>query len=452
LDIPRLEADLGMEVYASESPGIGGRIRYLSQDFRVQEILTDGSRATFQPDVLQVTGWGRYLLCVLVKENWDTLVAIGKVAGCLGIDPDLIQIAGIKDANAVTAQHITLSRVPPEKVYGIEIRGVVIRPLRFVDQKLSPHLLFGNSFQIRLRNLEIDSQTMRRRIARIKDEIECFGGVPNFFGHQRFGTTRSITHLVGRYIVKRDFENAALAFLSKSSEFERSDSREARQYLSETHDFKGGLARFPRRLLYERLMLMHLAKHPRDYLGALHALPSKVCKLFVQAYQSLLFNRFLSERLENGFRLNKPEIGDYVVDLDELGLPSERCYSVTADNISAVKRKIGEGRAVIAIPLMGYKQLPSQGTQGMIEETILEKEGVKPSDFHIFEMPRAGSKGGLRPVLTPLLDFHSEELCQDPLNPGRLLVELGFTLHRGSYATVVLREFMKPRNVIEAGF
>ncbi|RLG97782.1 hypothetical protein DRO29_02415, partial [Candidatus Bathyarchaeota archaeon] len=39
-----------------------------------------------------------------------------------------------------------------------------------------------------------------------------------------------------------------------------------------------------------------------------------------------------------------------------------------------------------------------------------------------------------------------------PVNPSKFKVELDFTLLRGSYATVLLREVMKPRNVVEAGF
>ena len=35
---------------------------------------------------------------------------------------------------------------------------------------------------------------------------------------------------------------------------------------------------------------------------------------------------------------------------------------------------------------------------------------------------------------------------------GKQMMKLGFTLNRGSYATVVLREFMKPQDLIQAGY
>lgn len=447
MDVPKFEADLGIEVYASGSPGVGGKIRFLPEDFKVEEILIDGSKAPFQPSISELSGWGRYLLCVLTKRNLDTLMAIGRVAEHLRIDSDRIQIAGIKDAKAITAQHLTISGVSPEKICAIGNGEMTVRPLRFSDERLSPRLLFGNRFQIAIRALEHRRRTVDRRIERIWDDLRKLGGLPNFFGHQRFGTTRPITHLIGYCIVKRDFENAAFTFLSQTSEFEYPDSREARQYLSETRDFRYALKCFPERLFYERLMLKHLVKYPRDFLGAFRRLPLRLRKLFVQAYQSFLFNKLLSERMKQGIALNEPQIGDYVIDLDDLGLPTERYYEVTVDDLSMIKRKIDESEAGIALPLVGFKQPPPEGDQRKLEE-----ENISPHDFHIPEMREVSSPGGLRLILTPVIDFYSKEPCEDPLNPEKLMTELGFTLHRSSYATILLREFMKVRNIVKAGF
>jgi len=455
LNIPKLEEDLGIEVYASRSPGIGGKIRSLPEDFRVEEILIDGSKATVQPDVARVSGWGRYLLCILTKRNWDTLIALRKVAEYLGINLDRLQIAGIKDAKASTAQHITISGIPPEKILEIRIRDITVKPLRFVDQELSPHLLFGNNFHIAIRGLEQDKTTVEQRIEKIRGELETIGGLPNYFGHQRFGSKRPITHLVGYHIIRRNFEDAALAFLLKTSQFENPDSREARRRLNETQDFKAALNYFPERLIYEKLMLKHLAKYPRDFLGALNRLPLRLRKLFVQSYQSFLFNRFLSGRIKQGVPLNEPRVGDYVTDLDASGLPTESYDRVTDDNLSMLKRKVEEGKAGIAVPLIGFRQPLSQGAEGTSEETVLDKEGISPSDFHIPEMPSVSSSGGLRLISMPVIDLYSEEACEDPLNPNKLMIALSFTLHRGSYATTLLREFMKPQSdfdVISSGF
>ena len=435
---PKLEADLGIEFYASKTPGIGGKIRLIPKDFKVEEILTDGSEVKLQTEVPKVSGWGRYLLCILEKKNQDTLIAIRRIAESLDISPDRIKIGGIKDARALTAQHVTIAAMTPEKVSKISIRDITIRPVRFVDEELGAYLLLGNKFRIVIRAIHGDEATVKKRIENIRGELEELGGMPNYFGHQRFGTTRPITHKVGYYILKRDFEKAAMVFLSQTGSFEHPYNREARQHLIETQDFKTALKRFPRRLLYERLMLRHLAKYPRDFLGALHRLPTKLQKLFVQAYQSYLFNRFLSERIRQGIPLRKPQLGDHIIELDQLGLPTRICYKATEENLPEIKGKVDGGRAGIAIPLIGFKQPPSEGMQGRIEETI------HPEDFQIPQMLKASSPGGLRLVFTPIIDLQVREPLEDRLNPNRLMFELGFMLHRGSYATILLREFMKP--------
>ena len=71
-----------MEVYATQSRGIGGKIRHLLDDFVVEELLVDGSLAEVSPpvEVWEPTGEGNYLICVLVKRRWDTFLAVR--AGC----------------------------------------------------------------------------------------------------------------------------------------------------------------------------------------------------------------------------------------------------------------------------------------------------------------------------------------------------------------------------------
>ncbi len=113
--VPKLERELGMEAYACQSLGIGGRIRQLPEDFVVEEVLVDGTKAEVQPvEMPQPVGEGRYLICVLVKRDWDNFRAVKKVAKRMGISHKRVQIAGIKDAKALTAQHISIRGVTPE--------------------------------------------------------------------------------------------------------------------------------------------------------------------------------------------------------------------------------------------------------------------------------------------------------------------------------------------------
>ena len=279
------------------------------------------------------------------------------------------------------------------------------------------------------------------------------GGIPNFFGHQRFGTTRPITHLVGKAILEGDFEEAAMLFLAKPSVHEHPSSRSARTELQSTRDFKQALQNFPRQLRFERMMLRHLAEKPDDFAGAFTWLPVKLQALFVQAYQSYLFNRFLSERVKSGFSLNRAEAGDYVVNVERSGLPMVNVAKVVgAEAVTEANERVKAGRMRVALPLIGIKQKPSQGAMGHIERQILEEEGIRTENFRVNEISKVSGRGGLRAVLTPVQGFKLHGTSASAPDQNASQADLSFMLLRGSYATVFLREIMKPENPIKAGF
>ena len=454
MQVPPLEKVLGIETYATQSPGVEGRIRQLLDDFVVEELLVDGSLAEVS---LPVEGWepageGRYLICVLVKRRWDTFLAVREVAQRLRISQKRIRFAGIKDTKALTAQHISLQNVSPNRVLDVQIKDIKLYPQRFSKERVYSQLIKGNRFHITVRGIDHPASVIEKQTTNIQDEIESVGGVPNFFGHQRFGTIRPNTHQIGKHLTRGDVEKAALVFLAEPSVHEHPEAREARQRLQDTMDFGEALERFPRFLRYERFMLRHLAKYPNDYVGAFRELPRRLRKLFVQGYQSYLFNRFISERIRRGIPLDEPQIGDYAIRLDEHGLPTEEYDQATETNIQTIGQSVKEGKMCVAAPLVGTKQPPSKGVQGEIEQEILEAENVTPEKFNIPFMPEATAQGRVRAVLNPVWNLLQEEIAEDKENPGNQMMKLGFTLNRGSYATVLLREFMKPQDLIEAGY
>ena len=111
-----------------------------------------------------------------------------------------------------------------------------------------------------------------------------------------------------------------------------------------------------------------------------------------------------------------------------------------------------DGHTQLALPLIGANQSLSSGVQGEIERQIIEIEQVAPRDFFLSAMPALKFAGGLRSALAPIKELFLEEICKDNVNRSRSKIGLDFTLLKGSYATIVLREFMKTPNPIEAGF
>jgi tRNA pseudouridine13 synthase len=456
--VPKLERQIGIEVYATASLGIGGTIRQFVEDFVVREVLVDGSKAEINqsaqhPVLGSSLDKNRYLLCVLVKQNWDMFQAVRLIAEQLGISTKHIHFAGIKDAKAITAQHITIESATAEEIQKIQVKDIKICPIGYFRSKLSAYFLFGNNFHITIRAINHPKSTIKKRITKTIEELEAIGGVPNFFGHQRFGTTRPITHLVGKAIVKRNFRKAAMLFLAKPSLYEHPESRQAREQLHATQDFKQALKNFPKQLRYERLMLRQLAKKPDDYVGAFRRLPIRLRELFPQAYQSYLFNRFLSRRILCELPLSRAEVGDYVVNVEGSGLPMLKMPKIaSAEALTEINKKFDAGKMRLAIPLIGFKQRKSLGAQGEIENQILEEEGISQENFKISAMPEITARGELRTAITPLNNFSLNEIAEDSANPSKHKAEASFTLQRGSYATILLRELIKPRNPIKAGF
>jgi tRNA pseudouridine13 synthase len=294
---------------------------------------------------------------------------------------------------------------------------------------------------------------IEKRLAETMLELESVGGIPNFFGHQRFGTSRALTHLVGRAMVNGDFKEAAMLFLANPSPHEHPDSQRVREELQSNQDFARALESFPKQLRFERLMLRHLADEPNDFVGAFKQLPFKLQMLFVQSYQSYLFNRFLSARLASGLSLNAAEVGDYVVSVERSGSPMNKTGKLAeAGSLAEINELIKNGRLRVALPLVGFGQRLSEGKMGQVEKRILEEECVKRESFRVQEIPRISGKGKLRPIVSPIRAFKLESISQDEECVEERRVRMSFMLLRGSYATMLLREIMKPIDLIAAGF
>jgi tRNA pseudouridine13 synthase len=202
-------------------------------------------------------------------------------------------------------------------------------------------------------------------------------------------------------------------------------------------------------LRYERAMLNELVRGGEETLddvrfrAALAVLPRNLQKMFVHAYQAYLFNLIVSRRLERGLPFNEAMVGDVVCYHDERGLPDPaRVERVTAAKVDAINRLIRHGRAFVTAPLIGSDTEFAEGEVGELEREVLEAEAVSVGDFQLDNLPDLSSKGNRRPILVPVTVTCSE-LLEDELNPGRWSVRLDFFLPKGSYATVMLREYTK---------
>ncbi|MDF0590121.1 tRNA pseudouridine(13) synthase TruD [Candidatus Methanocrinis natronophilus] len=415
---------LGMELYATDSPGCGGRLRTESSDFVVEEIYEGQSYEG-----------GRYLVVEVEKVNWETHHLVRDLSRQLQISQKRFGWAGTKDKKAVTRQRMSIMALEEEALRRVALPGVKIRVLGRSNRGVSLGDLRGNRFAVRIREVDLDDREAARRVATVTEEIEDLGGLPNYFGVQRFGEVRPVTHLVGEALVRGEPERAAMTYLAHPFPGEPQDTREARGRLLADRDFAAALKEYPLRLRYERAMMARLQEE-RDFARSFDVLATNLKRLFVHAYQSLLFNRILSRRMRSGLPLDRAVEGD-VVCFSKGGLPDvDKIQAVDKSNLDAVSRLAERGRAFVTLPLLGHSSALADGLPGEIERSVLEEEGVDLSDFRVEANPDLGSPGSRRPAL-----LRVEPIAQIE---GGACVLLNFDLPAGSYATVVLREYMKP--------
>ncbi|RLE90907.1 MAG: hypothetical protein DRJ46_03150 [Thermoprotei archaeon] len=120
----KLERELWLIYYASDTPGIGGRIRERYEDFVVIEISEEGLLASEDKSV-ETEGSGEYVWAVIEKRGVDSITAARIIARKLGLHPSYVSIAGLKDTRAVAYQFICIKRAKLENV--LEISSPSIR-------------------------------------------------------------------------------------------------------------------------------------------------------------------------------------------------------------------------------------------------------------------------------------------------------------------------------------
>ncbi|MGB5102860.1 MAG: tRNA pseudouridine(13) synthase TruD, partial [Steroidobacteraceae bacterium] len=155
-------------------PPASGRIRVAPEDFQVEELLG------FEPD-----GSGAHLLLVVEKRGANTGWVASQLARLAGIHPRDVGYSGLKDRHAVTRQSYSLpwpAAAPVDACLDWCGEGFRVLAASRHGRKLRPGSHRGNRFQIRVREFTGDEAAVGERLRLIAG-----GGVPSYFGPQRFG-------------------------------------------------------------------------------------------------------------------------------------------------------------------------------------------------------------------------------------------------------------------------
>lgn len=167
-ELPYLTADL---------PGTGGVLRAGPEDFRVEEI------PAYAP-----AGEGDHVFAWIEKRELTTPAAVDGLARALGVRPQDIGWAGMKDRHAVTLQWLSLPPpCTPEAVRAASVPGVIVHQAVRHRHKLRTGHLRGNRFTVRVRDTEVAAEDAAARARDVLARLARAPGSPNWYGAQRFG-------------------------------------------------------------------------------------------------------------------------------------------------------------------------------------------------------------------------------------------------------------------------
>lgn len=275
-----------------------GYIRLFPQDFIVEEKMNGGNVARIN-EIKRNTAEKKNekdntLYAKFIKIGIPTNVAVERISERLKIDKNKIGYAGLKDADAVTAQFVAFSgiRMAPEEATRQKIPNVYLTDFHYGKGSLAPGDLEENIFTITTRvKGAVDDKF------KIKIETITKFGVLNYFQSQRFGGLRLLSHKLGKLIMRGDYELAVKYFLLKSSSDDipliKELRKRAEKIFPDWMEIKKIFEELPYTFCNEIKLLEYLTNAPFNYVGALIEISDQT-QLWAYAYASWLFNKHLS--------------------------------------------------------------------------------------------------------------------------------------------------------------
>ncbi|MGC8479073.1 MAG: tRNA pseudouridine(13) synthase TruD [Candidatus Micrarchaeia archaeon] len=398
--------------FLSDTKGTGGIIKKFYEDFVVKEITSTGivlnPGVHYKPEELnfKVDNESQFTTFIIEKRNWDTIRALLAVAKKFGRGKGAFAYCGTKDKFSVSVQLASIHKIEPKRLEGLKLKDIQINGAwKGGPVELGNNI--GNAFEVMVRegNSEYAKETL--------DKINGF--FPNYFDRQRFGY-RLNNFDIGLHIIKGEFEEAVISFLTNTKNENDEECVEARNRLKDDQDYEKAREYFPKHLRYEHMVIEYLSKD-KNYANALRRIPRGISIMFIHAVESAIFNVVLSERIKNK-------------DLNDIKVKSKR-NNFGFPDIESISDN-GDGEFPV-LPLIGYET-----EDKFIDEyqrDLLEKIEIDKNSFKISHMPELSMKGSFRTTLGYAKDISLNKINEDFL--------VKFSLQSGSYATIFINEITK---------
>lgn len=381
-------------------------LKKIPEDFIVDEI--------YNLDVISKKDEQRnnsYSYFILKKKNYAQIRAIQKVAKIFNTSAKLINFSGTKDKVGITTQLISIYNLKKEvfeknlSYLNNEVEDIWAEYLGEFKSRLNLGDNDGNKFKITIREISDEQINLAKiNIDKIRKE-----GLLNYFDEQRFGYANN-SHIVGRYLLKDEINLAVKEILTSCPKNPTEYLKKYTDFLNENWDriveqdetvvvqIKEIIPRF---LQDDLKIINHLIRAKNDFYGAFRHIPKKIRTLYINAYQSYIFNEIL-------------------ITFKDKNLP-EQLELIHEDII-----------------------FENKDIQNFVLE-LLKKDEVNLDDFKLKRMPELKLRVAKRitknfPKNLKIIEISDDELVEDKnsINNKKIIVE--FDLNSGEYATNVVKQ------------
>jgi tRNA pseudouridine13 synthase len=407
------------------------KIKERPEDFQVEE-LTD----------LRPEDSGPFALYRLEKRNLNTLDALHFVRRRWKIDGQRISFGGLKDRHAQTIQYFTIFHGPERQ---LNQTGLHVEYLGRTAEPFTSKNIRANRFRITIHNL---SQEDIQHAQQVVEEVRR-DGVPNYFDEQRFGSV-SEGEFVARHLVHGRYEEALRLALTAPYEFDRRDRKQEKVYLR-THwgDWKKCLDQSRERQRPEsqiqsrerqrpvnqaQYVIAHLVHNSADFRGALAFIDPEQRHLYLNAYQSYLWNRMLARWVEQ--HLGADQLFTPRLQVSAPTLNRKRTREWPFYHRLNNQQRVDLSSLRLPLPTARAKLDAADPRMILIQE-VLKEEGLELRDLKVKGLREWFFSKGDRPALC-LPEGITSEISVDERNAEKQKMLLTFDLPRGSYATLVL--------------
>jgi tRNA pseudouridine13 synthase len=442
-----IEKFVGINVYSTSNlAGIGGIYKNTYKDFIVKEITNEGKTLEIKEDFsISAFDESDYNNTTfnLIKINRDTFEIVRILSRALKVPIGAIYYSGLKDKVSLSVQQFSIKGNYVDQLKRFKYKDVFVRNISLTKKPVKIGTNWGNNFTITLRNIDREEnqlETIEKILKCIQDR-----GFPNYYGLQRFGTFRPNSHIVGRYVLEGKFRDAFEEMVLSTYSTEDRKSQKIRKKISNSKRYEKIFEKIPYSLNYERILIKSIMEHPQDYERAIKKLPIYLLKILISSFQSYIFNKLITLRVNKGYSLFQPEIGDVICILDdEKGHLTKVKYQYGGPFDSFLEEAISLNRARIIVPLIGYDtNIEDFPLFNDLLRDLFIQENINPSIFENTLFLEFDFTGTYRSMITKPFGLELLEYGIDDVFKNKNQLKLEFSLKKGSYATMLLRELMK---------